>query len=296
MSHPSKLVLSFSLLLPFLPFASVAETWPQADTARQKIIKLEKDFGGRIGVSAIDTGSNQTFDYRAGERFPLCSSFKGFLAGAVLSHSQHQEGLLEKRIHYENRVMEPHSPISGKYMSTGMTVAELAAAALQYSDNGATNLLLENVLAGPTGMTEFMKGLGDTAFRLDRWELELNSAIPGDVRDTSTPKAVANSLQKIALGEVLQTATRKQLVDWLIGNTTGGARIRAGVPADWIVGDKTGTCGVYGTANDYAVIWPKTSPPVVLAIYTAKPNKDDKHSDSVIAAVTRAVLEGFDSH
>lgn len=293
MLRPLKLVLCFSLLLPFLSFASVSETWLQQDKILQKIIKLEKNFGGRIGVYAIDTGSNQTFGYRAGERFPLCSSFKGFLAGAVLLHSQHKEGFLDNRIYYVNRIMEPHSPISGKYISTGMTVGELAAAALQYSDNGATNLLLENVLAGPNGMTAFMKGLGDTAFRLDRWELELNSAIPGDVRDTSTPYAIANSLQKIALGEVLQTATRKKLIDWLIGNTTGGARIRSGVPADWIVGDKTGTCGVYGAANDYAVIWPKTSAPIVLAIYTAKQNKDDKHSDYVIAAVTRSLLEGF---
>lgn len=294
MARPSKLVLSFSLLLPFLPFTSFAETWPQGDIARQKIVKLEKDFGGRIGVSAIDTGANRTFDFRADERFPLCSSFKGFLAGAVLSHSQQQEGLLEKRIDYKNRVMEPHSPISAQHSSTGMTVAQLAAAALQYSDNGATNLLLENVLGGPAGMTTFMRTLGDTSFRLDRWELELNSAIPGDDRDTSTPHAIARSLQKIALGEALQTAPRQQLVDWLIGNTTGGARIRAGVPVEWVVGDKTGTCGVYGTANDYAVIWPKTSAPIVLAIYTAKPNKEDKHSDAVIAEVTRAVLESFE--
>ncbi|CAI8811295.1 carbapenem-hydrolyzing class A beta-lactamase [Pseudomonas zeae] len=296
MAHSSTLAWSFSLLLSFLPFSSVAETWPQVDTVLQKILELEKDFGGRIGVSAIDTGSNRTFEYRADERFPLCSSFKGFLAGAVLSRSEQQEGLLQKRIHYENRVMEPHSPISEKHMSVGMTVAELAAAAVQYSDNGATNLLLENVLEGPGGMTAFMRDLGDTSFRLDRWELELNSAIPGDVRDTSTPYAIANSLQKIAVGDSLQPATRQQLVDWLIGNTTGGARIRAGVPADWIVGDKTGTCGLYGTANDYAVIWPKTSAAIVLAIYTAKPNKDDKHSDTVIAAATRAVLEGFDNH
>lgn len=75
-----------------------------------------------------------------------------------------------------------------------MTVAELSAAAVQYSDNAAANLLLKE-LGGPAGLTAFMRSIGDTTFRLDRWELELNSAIPGDARDTSSPRAVTESLQ-----------------------------------------------------------------------------------------------------
>ncbi|WP_257099750.1 serine hydrolase, partial [Klebsiella pneumoniae] len=110
---------------------------------------------------------------------------------------------------------------------------------------------------------------------------------------TSSPRAVTESLQKLTLGSALAAPQRQQFVDWLKGNTTGNHRIRAAVPADWAVGDKTGTCGVYGTANDYAVVWPTGRAPIVLAVYTRAPNKDDKHSEAVIAAAARLALEGL---
>ncbi len=50
---------------------------------------------------------------------------------------------------------------------------------------------------------------------------------------------------------------------------------------------------MYGTANDYAVVWPTGRAPIVLAVYTRAPNKDDKHSEAVIAAAARLALEGL---
>ncbi|MEL0511981.1 inhibitor-resistant class A beta-lactamase KPC-135 [Klebsiella pneumoniae] len=301
MSLYRRLVLLSCLSWPLAGFSATALT----NLVAEPFAKLEQDFGGSIGVYAMDTGSGATVSYRAEERFPLCSSFKGFLAAAVLARSQQQAGLLDTPIRYGKNALVPWSPISEKYLTTGMTVAELSAAAVQYSDNAAANLLLKE-LGGPAGLTAFMRSIGDTTFRLDRWEL--NSAIPGDARDTSSPRAVTESLQKLTLGSALAAPQRQQFVDWLKGNTTGNHRIRAAVPADWAVGDKTGTCGVYGTANDYAVVWPTGRAPIVLAVYTRAPNKDDKHSEAVytrapnkddkhseavIAAAARLALEGL---
>ncbi|AXT46233.1 MULTISPECIES: carbapenem-hydrolyzing class A beta-lactamase CRH-1 [Chromobacterium] len=279
-------------------FASLAAPLTQAvaadplAVAADKLAKLERDFGGSIGVYAIDTGSGATVANRPNERFPMCSSFKGFLAAGVLAQSQDKPGLLDKRIRYSKAALPNWSPITTKHQASGMTVAELNAASVQYSDNGAANLLLKEI-NGPAALTAFMRSIGDASFRLDRREPELNSAIPGDPRDTSTPKAVAESAQKLALGKALPEPQRQQLADWLKGNTTGNARIRAAVPAGWEVGDKTGTCGVYGTANDFAVIWPPKRAPIVLAVYTKHAKKEAKHSDEVIAAAARAALEAF---
>ncbi|WP_396369355.1 class A beta-lactamase, partial [Klebsiella pneumoniae] len=236
MSLYRRLVLLSCLSWPLAGFSATALT----NLVAEPFAKLEQDFGGSIGVYAMDTGSGATVSYRAEERFPLCSSFKGFLAAAVLARSQQQAGLLDTPIRYGKNALVPWSPISEKYLTTGMTVAELSAAAVQYSDNAAANLLLKE-LGGPAGLTAFMRSIGDTTFRLDRWELELNSAIPGDARDTSSPRAVTESLQKLTLGSALAAPQRQQFVDWLKGNTTGNHRIRAAVPADWAVGDKTGT-------------------------------------------------------
>ena len=167
---------------------------------------------------------------------------------------------MQQRIKYQQRDLVTYSPITEQHVKDGMTVAALCAAAMQYSDNTASNLLMK-ILGGPEAVTAFARSIGDRQFRLDRWETALNSSIPGDRRDTSTPNAMGQSLQRLALGNALEPHLQAQLQAWLRGNTTGAARIRAGVPADWQVGDKTGT-GDYGTANDIAVLWPPRRSPV----------------------------------
>ena len=281
------------LLALFLSLSSFNVLASQKTEIQKNLKELENNFGGRIGVYAINTGTGETFGYKESERFPLCSSFKGFVAAAILLKSQDNKNLLSEKIEYKDREIEPYSPITEKYKSTGMTVGDMSAAALQYSDNGATNILLERYLGGPSGITAFMRSIGDKEFRLDRWELDLNTAIPGDERDTSTPRAVATSLQKLALGHVLNATERDKYQEWLKGNTTGDKRIRASVPSDWVVGDKTGTCGVYGTANDYAVVWPKGKSPLVIAVYTTKNKKEEKHSDTVITDAARIVIHSI---
>jgi SAM-dependent methyltransferase len=161
------------------------------------------------------------------------------------------------------------------------------------SDNTASNLLMK-ILGGPGAVTTFARSIGDLQFRLDRWETALNSAIPGDLRDTSTPNAMASSLQRLAFGDALEPRLQLQLRVWLQGNTTGATRIRAGVPADWQVGDKTGT-GDYGTANDIGLLWPPRRSPVVVAIYTTQSEKDAKARNDAIASAARIVVDWLGS-
>jgi len=272
------------LTFAFLARAGAGETV----TAETRIDALEKDFGGRIGVFAINTENGTTFGHRAGERFAVCSTFKVFAVSAILTRSATEPGLLDQRVLYQKADLVTYSPITEKHAGEGMTVAELCAAALQYSDNTAANLLIK-MAGGPEGVTAFARTTGNTAFRLDRWETELNTAIPGDPRDTATPESMALSLQKLFLGDALPgQPQRDRLRDWLGGNTTGAARIKAGIPADWKIGDKTGS-GDYGTANDLAILWPPGKKPVILAIYTARPAKDDKPDSEVVAATARIV-------
>ena len=141
-------------------------------------------------------------------------------------------------------------------------------------------------------MTAFAQSIGDVTFRLDRTEPALNSAIPGDKRDTTTPLAMAESLRKLTLGNALGEQQRAQLVTWLKGNTTGGQSIRAGLPANWAVGDKTGA-GDYGTTNDIAVIWPENHAPLVLVTYFTQPQQDAKSRKEVLAAAAKIVTEGL---
>lgn len=250
---------------------------------------IERGFDGRLGVFALDTQTGASIGYRAGERFPLCSTFKATLAAAILRHSEQAPGLLQRRIRYAQGDIIAHSPITQRHLADGMTVAALCAATIQYSDNAAANLLMK-ILGGPAAVTAFARSIGDAEFRLDRWETELNTAIPGDLRDTTTPAAMTHSLHKLVLGDALSTVHRAQLADWLRGNTTGAERIQAGVPKDWQIGDKTGT-GAYGTANDVAVIWPPARAPLVLSVYTTQKRQDAKADNAILAAATAVVAD-----
>ncbi|WP_175918397.1 PEN family class A beta-lactamase, Bcc-type [Burkholderia pyrrocinia] len=256
--------------------------------AAATLAQLERTAGGRLGVCAIDTASGRRVAHRADERFPFCSTFKAMLSAAVLAQSVARPGLLQQRVTYGKADLVNYSPVTEKHVGAGMTVAELCEATIQYSDNSAANLLMK-LLGGPSAVTAYARSIGDDTFRLDRWETELNTALPGDLRDTTTPAAMAASMRVLTLGDALPAAQRAQLVTWLRGNKVGDKRIRAGVLAGWTVGDKTGT-GDYGTTNDLGVVWSPSRAPIVLAVYYTQAHADARAKDDVIADVARVVV------
>ena len=245
---------------------------------------------GRLGIYAIDTQSGKTFSENADQRFPLCSTSKLMIVSAVLKRSMAQKGLLNKKVYFTNEQLSAagYAPITQHYIKQGMTLKELAQAAISYSDNAAANLLMSEI-GGPAEVTAFARSIGDEKFNLVRMEPALNSAVPGDERDTSTPKAMIRSMQKLLLGNVLGAPQRQLLAKWLVENTTGGHRIRAAVPIGWKVGDKTGT-GEYGTTNDIAIIWPPGRKPILMAVYYTQVNKNAMPNDDVIVKATQRAM------
>jgi beta-lactamase class A len=250
--------------------------------------RLENESGGRLGVALLDTGTGQHVGHRMDERFPMCSTFKVLVSGAVLHGVDAGKESLARRVYFNEADLVAHSPETHKHVGpVGMTVPELCKAAITLSDNTAGNLLLASI-GGPQGLTAFVRKLGDDVTRLDRIETELNEAAPGDLRDTTTPNAMASDLRALVLGDLLSAKSRAQLVGWLVANTTGGKRLRAGLPASWRVGDKTGT-GERGTANDVAVIWPPDRAPFIVTAYLTGATTSADRQNAVIAAVGRAV-------
>ncbi|MER6047953.1 class A beta-lactamase [Streptomyces sp. NPDC001793] len=247
---------------------------------------LERRYGARLGVYAHNVRTGRTVAHRAQERFAMCSTFKTVAAAAVLRDEAHCAPL-DKVIHYPAADLVPYSPKTEEHVDTGMRVGDLCAAAIQYSDNTAGNLLLRQI-GGPAGLTRFFRSIGDRVSRLDRWETALNTALPGDLRDTTTPEAIGRSYGKLAVGRALAPDDREQLVGWLRGNTTGAKRIRAGLPHGWVVGDKTGT-GDYASANDIGVAWTTRRTPIVLAVLTSKTTKDAPVDDALIADAAHIV-------
>jgi len=262
----------------------------QQTSVQQELKAIETSSGGKLGISAVNTANNERIQYRAEERFPMQSTMKLIGAAAILKKSMTDTNLLQQKIMYKKEDLVFWSPITEKHLTDGMTISELCAATIMYSDSTAINLLIKK-LGGPQAINAFTRSIGNHTFRLDGWESDLNSN-PNDLYDTVTPAAMEKSLQKLALGNILGQSQREQLITWMKGNTTGDARIRAGAPKGWIVGDKTGS-GSYGITNDIAVIWPPKCSPIVVTIYFTQPKKDAPKRDDVIAAATRIIIKAF---
>lgn len=268
-------------------------TWGASLMSVQKqLSKLEASSGGRLGISAINTDNNQRIQYRAHERFPAGCTAKVMGVAAILKKSMKNNKLLDEKIMYKKEDLTNWTPITAKHLTEGMTIAELSAAAISYSDNTAMNLIAKK-LGGPQGLNEFARSIHDNDFRQDHgWPEEAMSS-PQSNQDSTTPAAMEQSLQKIVLGHVLAPPQREKLVTWLKENVTGNARIRAGVPKGWIVGDKTGTGFHYGTTNDIAIIWPPNCKPIVLAIYYSSDKKAAPQRDDVIVSAARILISSF---
>jgi beta-lactamase class A len=260
-----------------------------ADAFAAELKRLERDSGGRLGVALLDAAIGKTVGRRLDERFAMCSTFKLLVVAAVLGRVDAGKEDPTQRIRVSSSDLIAYSPVTKEHLGgDGMTVAELCEAAVAHSDNAAANLLVAR-LGGPPQITAFARTLGDPVTRLDRVEPGLNEGHARDVRDTTTPGAMARNLQALALGKALSSASRDQLVAWLVGSKTGDTRIRAGVPAGWRVGDKTGT-GNNGTANDIAVIWPPQRAPVIVTVYLTQAKVPVDMQNATIAAVARAAV------
>jgi beta-lactamase class A len=246
-----------TLLDPVDPNPPVAPTDKRIDA-------LEQRYGVVVGLSAVDLLSSRRLAHRAGERFAMCSTFKTYAAAAVMQKAEYGELALTDTVVIEPADIIAHSPVTETRVGQTMTLAELCRAALQVSDNAAANRLLR-VLGGPSAITEFARSIGDGESRLDRWEPALNSAAPGDPRDTTTPEAMGSGYRNLLSGDVLAAAGREQLQDWMLGNETSS--MRAGLPTGWSSADKTGG-GAYGTTNDVGIAYAPDGQRLLLSIMT----------------------------
>jgi beta-lactamase class A len=249
--------------------------------AQATFVELEQVLGGRIGFSALDTGSGRRITWRGGERFALCSTFKVALAAAVLQRIDAGELNGDDVLTFDAADLLPTSRVTALRRDRRISVIDACAAVVVVSDNTAANVLL-NLIGGPPAMTAFFRSLSDRATRLDRYELELNSNVDGDSRDTTTPNAMLRSLEVLLLGDALGVGSRGLLTSWMIDEQNGKARIRSGLPATWQVANKPGT-GANGAVNDIGVAWPPGGAPVVVSAYTDAPGAELANAESAIA-------------
>jgi beta-lactamase class A len=260
---------------------------PPPPTASDNPADIEAATGGRLGIALVDAKGALLLGFNRDERFAMCSTFKAPLAAAVLLGAEQKHFGMEGTLALHQADLLNYAPVVSANMKRGrLSIADLAKAAVEVSDNSAANMLLP-LVGGPSGLTAFFRAHGDDVTRLDRTETALNENAAGDERDTTTPAAMAGLMARLLFQDMPAPAAAS-LRGWLEGSTTGGKRIRAGLPRGWTAGDKTGTCPT--AYNDVAVLRSPTGASYVLAIYLDRPTVPAARAEAAIADATRSAV------
>jgi beta-lactamase class A len=274
--------------------ATMMTSGAHAASADKALKRIRERVGGRLGVHALDSQSGKRWGIDENSRYAMASTFKLPLAAALLWQVDRKAFTLDHTLAIAAKDVLPHSPAFDAKLAAGadaMSIRELCRAVVTQSDNAAANILLHG-LGGPSALTAFFRTIGDEVTRLDRREPALNQNVPGDQRDTTTPRAMVESLLRIFTQDVLSIPSRALLIDWMIASRTGMDRVRAGLPKAWNPGDKTGT-GENGAFNDLVIAYPPSRRPVFVAVYMSESKLSSKELAAAHAEIGTLVAKEF---
>jgi beta-lactamase class A len=321
----SRLVaLAAFALFAFAPSASAAG--PSA--VQSEISHISQGIDGVVGVAAwrVD-GRGPRILVNADQQFPMASTFKVPIAGTVLSQVDAGRLKLDQLVAVDPNMMVESEGLAETFHHPGVSVSveNLLELMLTVSDNTATDTL-EKLVGGPAVVTQWVRAQGVTGLRVDRdtaglirdfYGLPPGPSFPAsleaglkadpnledksdkadpkfdnDPRDTSTPVAMAELLQRIYTGKALSPASTALLRDIQERNTTGKARIRARLPAGTVVAEKTGTIG--GSVNNVGVITlPRNAGKLIIAVFIKQSSKPIEDRERVIADISRALYDYY---
>ncbi|HHX8639204.1 TPA: CARB family carbenicillin-hydrolyzing class A beta-lactamase [Vibrio diabolicus] len=269
----------------------VCSTLSYASQLNEDIALIEQQTSSRVGVSVWDTQTDERWDYRGDERFPLMSTFKTLACATMLSDMD--SGKLSKNAtaKVDERSIVVWSPVMDKLAGQNTRVEHACEAAMLMSDNTAANLVL-NEIGGPKAVTMFLRTIGDKATRLDRLEPRLNEATPGDNRDTTTPNAIVNTLRTLIEGETLSYESRVQLKIWMQDNKVSDSLMRSVLPTGWSIADRSGAGG-HGSRGINAIIWKENHRPVYISIYVTETELSLQARDQLIAQISQLILQKY---
>lgn len=243
-------------------FPALGQT-PQT-TLRETVQSVEDTLDARVGLVIRRSDTDWTWRHRGDERVLMTSTFKALLCGAILARADAGTLDLDETLPITRSDLQDYAPVTAARVGTFMSIGDLCLATVDLSDNTAANVLIDR-LGGPGAVTDFLRSIGDKVGRLDRREPELNTASADGLWDTSTPDAMAASLETLLTGDALSQRSRDQLRDWMSFGGVTRNLLRAQVPNTWDVADKSGASA--NSRSLIAMVRPEEGASYFVAIY-----------------------------
>ncbi len=310
-----------------LAFAVPAAAAPAA-AIQTEIAHVAQGIDGVVGVAAwrLD-GRGPRVLVNADQPFPMASTYKVPIAGTALSQIDKGRLRLDQLVPVDPNMMVESEGLAETFHHPGVSVSveNLLELMLTVSDNTATDTLVK-LVGGPAVDPQWVRDQGVPGLRVDRdtaglirdfYGLPPGPSFPAsleaglkanpnledkgdkpdpifdnDPRDTATPTAMAQLLERIYAGQALSPTSTNLLREIQERNTTGKARIRARLPAGTVVAEKTGTIG--GSVNNVGVITlPDNAGKLIVVIFIKKSRKPVEDRERVIADIARALYDYY---
>ena len=246
-----------------------AASSPKLTSLEQQLRSLVGSQTSDVGVAALDLTTGETVSINGDTAFPMASTVKVAVAAAYLSQVDHGRRTLEDRI-------------------DGQSAYRLMERMMIHSDNRATDLLIRD-LGGPKGLQDWIEFNGLHNLRVDRTIARLlaDRRDLWDFRDSSTPLAMVELLQRLDKGNVLKPQSRSLLLDFMSRCATGKNRIRGLLPWGTRVENKTGTLNGY--TGDVGYITLNNGRRIAVAMFA----RGGSNRPRTIAEAARAIYDGF---
>lgn len=271
------------LLIGVFPSTSVG-----TQTIVDKIKVIERQIGAQIGVAIYDVKTQDLWNYNGDFRFPLMSTFKTLACAKLLSDVDKGYQSFETSVVIQKDSLVTWSPITKNHIGEMFSLKQACSAAMIMSDNTASNIVLDGI-NGPISLTKFLRSIGDNITRLDRIEPFLGEAVKGDLRDTTTPNAITESLHKLLFGRVLSKESKTQLKQWMIDNKVSDSLLRSVLPRDWSIADRSGAGG-FGSRGITAVVWSAIRSPLIISIYLTQTSASFDEQNKAIADIGKEIF------
>lgn len=317
---PTDMMLPALLLMPSLLLSNSIES---------RFAEIEAASTGRVGVAVV-TPKVSHF-HRRNERFSLQSVMKLMVSMAALEQVDKGRWKLDQKFDFKRSDLSiAHQPILerlGSKKSIRISLSDLIDLAVTQSCSAAADFMIRK-MGGVQAVNSFLARKGIEGMSVDRQERDLQSAIAGlawnpaysddakleeaaskvpdadqdaaylryqkDVRDTSTPAAMADLLRKLVTGKLLSVSSTRHLLKVMEKTSTGPNRLKVGVPKGWTLGHKTGTSsthkGLAWATNDVGIARNSKGEWVILVAFLKGSTLDPEGRDQVLRRVAEAAF------
>jgi beta-lactamase class A len=331
-----RVLVSLSVLClaapPLIPTAGAnASQAPAAATRLESAFALlAKQTDGSVGVAVQRIGGGPVYTLNAGQTFPMASTFKIAVAGAVLNRIDKGELKLDTMVTVDPAVWVQSAGITEqmKHPGVALSVHNLLELMLTRSDNTATDVMVAQA-GGAAAVTAWLRKVGVTngqrvdadtarliyralditpgpgsfkdnierAFAADPSKRDMdqkrtpNVPFNNDPRDASTPEAMVQLLAVIQSGKALSASSTKVLIEIMERCITGEKRLKGLLPQGTVVAHKTGT--LMSIANDVGIVTMPDGSKFAIAVFVKSDTKGVDTQERVIAEVARTAYDHY---